>query len=1109
VTASDPIIVPASRDAPAPGVAGGYESEATTTRPSAIARMIRDAMPRDEMNVVGLILFFIGFVALGLASTVIEPAAVQKLSFAAPAGLACGVAAVLPRRWWFAYGAAVFGATILLRSVLGLPFGQSVASGFAGACEAWAFAWLVSRVWPGVRDLGNRVDVAHFFSAAAISAAFGASLTVVMVLPFSTAATGPDVWAVRFTGHFLGIVVIAPVFLLRKQMRRVSLTGWAELGLCALALLAISEVSFDPSITTVVFPYVPLGVMLVMVVRLQTPGAVLLPFTVVPVALWQTSLGHGPFAQLTRSPFQHAIAAQLYGLTAGVCAWLIAAVLGERAAAMDALRKANETLEERVHERTERLAASTKMAVAGARVSEALAEAGLDEAATMADIAQHLVETLGGVCVIALTSEDETSFVPEVVRSVDPVLEDATRRAFSSMRFDHTSEGLTGRAVASGRTVRADGRPEELAARSHPALRIWIIERGIRDVAVVLMHNDGNIVGTITMLRTNGAPFDNAEALLLEDLAVRAGLAIAKARLHSEVTASEERFHAAFHDGPIGMALVDLGPAQRGQIIKANGALSRLTGYSEEQMVGREFAACFPEADDDIDIRTSGNVTGHDNDNGHDIGNRESGPEREFAFLRPDGTTVWVRISQSIVRHGDRPVYAVALLEDVSARKHAEAELHRRALYDPLTGLPNRDLFADHLDLALQQLKRTPGTLALLYIDLDHFKEVNDTLGHEAGDKVLREIGGRLAGEVRGPDTAARLGGDEFVILCPAIADDADATRIAARLDGALTTPIQLAGREVDVSASIGISTTRNGTIDPEDFLRQADLAMYEAKQNGRRRWAMYNPSVGERTKRRRHVEHDLQVALDERWLLLHYQPVIDMEAERIVGVEALLRIAHPERGLLMPDSFIDVAEESDLILPIGEWVLNEACSQLARWQRYGEISASVNFSAREVATHRVTESVLAAAAATGIAPANLTLEMTERVLIEAADPTLDDLQRLTDLGVRLAIDDFGTGYSSLTYLNRFPVDTLKIDRSFVAGLGLRDRDTAIVEAILGLARTLNLSKVAEGVETAEQVTALRSLGCRHAQGFHLGRPMPAEAITPLLESQALAAPVR
>ena len=397
VTTSDPVIVPASRDVPAPGVAGGYESEATTTRPSAIARMIRDAMPRDEMNVVGLILFFIGFVALGLASTVIEPAAVQKLSFAAPAGLACGVAAVLPRRWWFAYGAAVFGATILLRSVLGLPFGQSVASGFAGACEAWAFAWLVSRVWPGVRDLGNRVDVAHFFSAAAISAAFGASLTVVMVLPFSTAATGPDVWAVRFTGHFLGIVVIAPVFLLRKQMRRVSLTGWAELGLCALALLAISEVSFDPSITTVVFPYVPLGVMLVMVVRLQTPGAVLLPFTVVPVALWQTSLGHGPFAQLTRSPFQHAIAAQLYGLTAGVCAWLIAAVLGERAAAMDALRNANETLEERVAERTARLATATRMAEAGARVSETLAEAGLDHGDTVNEIADRLADVFDGV----------------------------------------------------------------------------------------------------------------------------------------------------------------------------------------------------------------------------------------------------------------------------------------------------------------------------------------------------------------------------------------------------------------------------------------------------------------------------------------------------------------------------------------------------------------------------------------------------------------------------------------------------------------------------------------------------------------------------------------
>jgi diguanylate cyclase (GGDEF)-like protein len=463
---------------------------------------------------------------------------------------------------------------------------------------------------------------------------------------------------------------------------------------------------------------------------------------------------------------------------------------------------------------------------------------------------------------------------------------------------------------------------------------------------------------------------------------------------------------------------------------------------------------------------------------------------------------VWVRYSQSVVWHGNRPAYAVALLEDVSAMKRAEGELRRRALYDPLTGLANRDLLADHLDLALEQLKRSPGTVAALYIDLDRFKDVNDNLGHEIGDDILREVGARLSHSVRAPDTAARLGGDEFLVLCPGIIDDVDATAIADRLETVLSRPYRVGSRTIDVGASIGVSITRDPVIGAPELLRRADLAMYEAKNAGRGRWAVYDHAVGERSKRRHDVEKDLRRALEEQWLTLHYQPVIDLRSERIVGVEALLRIAHPERGLVTPDAFIDVAEESDLIVPIGDWVLHETCSQLARWREFGDLDAAVNISGRQIAAHNVTNAVLAAAALHGVEPGNLTLEMTERVLIEAASPTLEDLELLTRHGVRLAIDDFGTGYSSLTYLNRFPVDTVKIDRSFIAGLGLRDRDTAIVEAITGLARTLDLTAVAEGVETAEQVEALRALGCDRAQGYHLGRPMPADDVTRLLEQQ-------
>jgi PAS domain S-box-containing protein len=1012
-------------------------------------RTIADWAMHDWMGLVGLVLFVPAFVVLGLVSTAVEADSAQAVSFAAPAGLACAVAAMIPRRWLPALGAAIFAGTLLLRfAVFGNGLGPSFAIACANVCEAFVFAWLVNRIWPGVRQLAGRKDVARFFAAAAISASVGASVATGI---FAWSDPLYQVWTLRAMGHWLGILVVVPAVLLWRRLWELQPARWVELAASMLVLVVTTQLGFDPTITRVVFPYVPLAVLLVLVARARTPGAIVLPWALAPVAIRETTRHHGPFAQLTGSHFGTIISVQLYGLSAVVCAWLIAAVIAERVSATDALERSNETLEARVDERTAQLAAATRMAEAGANVSEALAEARMDEDVTMSDIAGHLVDALGGACIIGLASEDGCTFAPRVVHAADPVLHRATWEAFAPLRFDHGSEGITGQAITSGRTALAEGRPAELAQRSNPQLRRFIVELGIQDAAVVLMHNRGRVVGTITMVRTT-TPYSDAEVQLLEDLAARAGLAIANARLYAEVTASEERFHAAFDDGPIAMALVDLDPLRPGTVLKANDALSSLTGYTGEQLVGQSLSNLFEGVDYEDQLRACTEVL-----------QRDAGPPHvcELPLVRADRTSLWVRYSQSVVWHDSRPSYAVALMQDVTATKHAERELIRRALYDPLTGLANRDLLADHLRLALQQLQRAPGTVAVLYLDVDRFKDVNDAVGHHAGDQLLRAVGDRIAASVRGPDTAARLGGDEFVVLCPGITDE---------------------------------------------LLRHADLAMYEAKKAGRRRWAVYDDTIGDKIDRRLVVEEDLRAALAEHWLVLHYQPVIDLEAERIIGMEALLRIGHPERGLLMPNDFIDVAEESELIVPIGEWVLNETCRQLALWEPFGQLHAAVNVSGRQVATHRMTDSVLGAATAHGVAPTSLTIEMTERVLIEAADQTLDDLQRLTSYGVCLAIDDFGTGYSSLTYLNRFPVDTVKIDRSFIAGLGQRDRDTAIVEAITGLARTLDLTAVAEGVETAEQLVALRALGCTRAQGFHLGRPMPAEAFTELLQSQLAAA---
>jgi diguanylate cyclase (GGDEF)-like protein/PAS domain S-box-containing protein len=1047
---------------------------------------------------VGALTGLVGvYLAFAAVSGAVQPTAVHELSFAAPVGVAAAATVMFPRRLLAAVIATVFAAALLAQAVvLGAPIGWSVTSALATALEAGVFAWLVTAVWPNARRLSNCPDVLRLFAAAGLVTVVGAAFATV---PFTWPVSTVEAWALRFASHCLGILAIVPAVLVLPTLLRVNRRGWLEIVAFSIVLIALTEVGFDPAIT-VAFPYIPLGAMLVMIVRLKTPGAVVLPWTLAPVALLYTNHGDGPFTLLTSSIYGQNIALQLYGLTAVVCAWLIAAVLAERDTATRALEDAHQalehergTLEARVDARTAQLAAATRMAELGAMVSESLAEAHLDPSMTMDDIARHVADALHAVCIIGVASDDETEITFRAIYAADPVLQHATAEACSGLRIDVRGKGFSGDAVKTGHAVRAAGRPEELAAHVNPSLRGFCLELGVRALAIAAMHHRDQVVGTVTLLRTADAPFDDVEALLLEDLGARAGLAIANARLHAEVIESEERFQAAFDDGPLGMAIIDLAPDRSGVILKANEALCRLAGYAPDSLVGSRLSTLLPRARHSDEAPLEHAL----------VRTLPPGRAREFPLVRADGWQVWVRYNQSVVWHGNRAQYAVALIEDITAIKHVEGELRRHALHDPLTGLANRQLFGDHLELALEQLKRVSGTVALLYFDLDRFKDVNDSFGHEVGDQVLREVGERLRRSVRTPDTAARLGGDEFVVLCPGLGEDVDATEIAERLGSVLNQPYDVEGRAIAVGASIGITTTHTGDpVDADELLRQADLAMYAAKQAGRHRWSVYDPELGERARKRHDVETYLRRALEEHWLKLHYQPVIDLRSERIVGFEALLRIEHPQRGLVAPDAFIDVAEESDLIIPIGEWVLHETCRQLAEWRHYGDFEAAVNISGRQVATNTVTDAVLAATTATGVVPANLTLEMTERVLIDAGDPTLADLELLTSHGVRLAIDDFGTGYSSLTYLNRFPVDTVKIDRSFIAGLGVRERDTAIVEAITGLARTLDLTAVAEGVETEEQLETLRELGCDRGQGYHLGRPMPAEDVTTLLASQ-------
>ena len=454
-----------------------------------------------------------------------------------------------------------------------------------------------------------------------------------------------------------------------------------------------------------------------------------------------------------------------------------------------------------------------------------------------------------------------------------------------------------------------------------------------------------------------------------------------------------------------------------------------------------------------------------------------------------DGTVIDVAITSHRMPFAGRPAVLV-LARDVTAERALETRLRHQALHDPLTGLANRELFRDRAGHALERSRRRDATHAVLFLDLDTFKAVNDTLGHVTGDRVLIEFAERLRENLRSGDTAARLGGDEFAVLVED-ASEADATAIAARFLEVFSRPVRVEGREVVLTASLGIALTeRDQTV--EELLRNADLAMYDAKRRGRNRWAVFAPDLHAAARHRFELEADLRAALErDDELSLQYQPVVMLPEGRSIGIEALARWRHPERGPVSPAEFIPLAEESGLIHPLGRWVLHTACRQFASWTaRYPAARhLSVNVSTRQLDEGFPAE-VAAALDAGGLPPERLVLEITESLFIGNVAASVARLQRLKGLGVRLAMDDFGTGYSSLSYLRDLPLDILKIDKSFVDVVSYGPEKAAVARAVVKLARTFGLLAVAEGVEEPEQVEALVALGCTLAQGYLFSPPL-------------------
>ncbi|HQS98672.1 MAG: GGDEF domain-containing protein [Hydrogenophilales bacterium 16-64-46] len=475
----------------------------------------------------------------------------------------------------------------------------------------------------------------------------------------------------------------------------------------------------------------------------------------------------------------------------------------------------------------------------------------------------------------------------------------------------------------------------------------------------------------------------------------------------------------------------------------------------------------------------------------------------ESRVYRRDGSIIWISENARAVKDSQGAVqFYEGTVVDITERREHEAALEYQAHHDSLTGLPNRTLLRDRIDQAIAHAWRHGYQVAVVFVDLDHFKLINDSLGHHVGDRLLLEVAARLKACVRGNDTVARQGGDEFVLVLTEQHDEDEMLNVVSRLLDAVSQPWSNNGQEYGLSCSIGISCYPRDGEDPDALLRSADAAMYQAKASGRNTYHCYTPELNQAISERLELETSLRHALDREEFRVYYQPRIDVASGRVVGAEALIRWDCPGKGIVPPDSFISIAEETGLIIPIGQWILHEACRQNSAWRRAGlpPIAVSVNLSPIQFRHTGLVDAVAEALAEAGLDPKSLELEVTESFVMHDAERINVAMQSLKSLGVDIAVDDFGTGYSSLSYLKRFPVDRLKIDKSFVRDIDSDPDDAAIVRAIITLGHALNLRVVAEGVETAAHLDYLKLHGCDEVQGYYFSRPVPAMEMEALLD---------
>ena len=612
---------------------------------------------------------------------------------------------------------------------------------------------------------------------------------------------------------------------------------------------------------------------------------------------------------------------------------------------------------------------------------------------------------------------------------------------------------------------------------------------GVDWLGVPLKRGEATFGVLVVQSYTESLRYAEADRDLLTFVSRHIAAVIDRRRSEEALRESEQKFRTLADTAPAAIFIY-----QGTRFLYANEATAAITGYPRDEFLALPtfWEILHPDDKDEVQRRGLARQQG------------ESVPNRyEIRIIRKDGEERWLDYSAGVVEYGGKPA-VMGTAFDITERKHAESQIASLAYHDTLTGLPNRLLFSDRLEQAILQGQRRTWRLGVLFLDLDRFKVINDSLGHGVGDRLLQSLARRIASTLRSEDTVARLGGDEFTLLLPNVGRVEDVTLVAEKLLEAVRRPVRIDNSELFVTASIGISLFPDDGDDPDVLVKNADTAMYRAKELGRDNYQMYAPAMNATAVERLALETSFRRALSRDELLLYYQPILDLATGVPIGVEALLRWNRPGVGLVSPLDFIPMAEATGLILPIGPWLLKTACSQVKRWHatiRPG-LRLAMNLSARQFQQPDVAASVQRALRAADFPADCLDLEITESWAMQNADAAILTMRELKALGISLSIDDFGIGYSSLSYLKRFPIDKLKIDRSFVKDIPGDPDDTAIVAAVLALAHSLKLKVVAEGVETEEQREFLATRGCDQAQGYLFGRPLPAEECERLLRSR-------